>query len=62
MNVFTLKEWQRRGIARNMVSMLIEDARNRGATEISLDATEEGRPLYSKLGFTDSTECMVLVL
>ena len=60
MNVYTVKEWQRRGIARKMVSMLIEQAWERGATEISLDATKEGRPLYEKLGFTDSTEGMVL--
>jgi hypothetical protein len=43
-----------------MVTMLIEDAWSRGVTEITLDATEEGRPLYNKLGFTDSRECMVL--
>lgn len=61
MNVYTMKEWQRQGIAKKMVSMLIEEAWKRGATEISLDATEEGRQLYYKLGFTDSDECMVLL-
>lgn len=60
MNVYTMKEWQRKGIARRMVSMLIDEAWKRGATEISLDATEEGRPLYKSLGFTESTEGMVL--
>ncbi len=60
MNVYTRKEWQRRGIAKRMVEMLMEEAWERGATEISLDATEEGRPLYENLGFTDSTEGMVL--
>ena len=45
-----------------MVEMLIEEARRRGVTEISLDATTSGRPLYRKLGFQDSEECMVLVL
>lgn len=60
MNVYTMKEWQRKGIAKKMVSLLIEEAKNRGVTEISLDATEEGRPLYYRLGFTDSDECMVL--
>ena len=34
---------------------------SRGATEISLDATESGRALYIKCGFKDSDECMVLV-
>ncbi|MBQ6230337.1 MAG: GNAT family N-acetyltransferase [Eubacterium sp.] len=51
-----------RGIAKKMVTLLIDEARNRGVTEISLDATAEGRPLYYDLGFTDSDECMVLVL
>jgi GNAT superfamily N-acetyltransferase len=60
MNVYTMKEWQRQGIAKKMVSMLIDEAWKRGVTEISLDATEEGRPLYKKLGFASSTEGMVL--
>ena len=61
MNVYTMKEWQRRGIAKKMCSMLIEEAWKRGVTEISLDAAKEGRPLYYSLGFIDSDECMVLV-
>ena len=60
MNVYTNPALRRQGIARRMVSMLIERAWNRGATEISLDATEAGRPLYLALGFRDSGECMVL--
>ena len=61
MNVYTMKEWQRHSIAMRMVSMLIDEAWKRGVTEISLDATEEGRALYTKLGFVPSTEGMVLV-
>lgn len=60
MNVYTKEEYRRQGIAQQMVGMLIEDARINGATEISLDATQLGRPLYEKLGFEDSGECMVL--
>ena len=60
MNVYTRNEYRRQGLARKMVEMLIEDAWNKGATEISLDATKLGRPLYESLGFKDSTECMVL--
>ena len=37
MNVYTRNEYRRQGIARQMVEMLIRDARERGATEISLD-------------------------
>ena len=60
MNVYTRNEYRRQGIARKMVNMLIEDAWNRGSTEISLDATTMGRPLYESLGFKTSSECMVL--
>ena len=61
MNVYTAKEFRGQGIGKKMVDLLIEDAWNKGATEISLDATEAGRPLYKKCGFEDSEECMVLV-
>ena len=61
MNVYTDAAYQRQGIAYKMTNMLIEAAWEKGATEISLDATESGRPLYEKCGFKDSDECMVLV-
>ena len=60
MNVYTKSDYRRQGIARKMVNMLIDETWKRGATEISLDATKMGRPLYESLGFTNSTECMVL--
>ena len=60
MNVYTRSEYRRQGIARKMVNMLINETWKRGATEISLDATTMGRPLYESLGFTNSTEGMVL--
>ena len=60
MNVYTRSEYRRQGIARKMVNMLIDETWKRGATEISLDATKMGRPLYESLGFTNSTEGMVL--
>lgn len=60
MNVYTRSEYRRQGIARKMVGLLIKEARSRGVTEISLDSTRSGRPLYQSMGFTDSTEGMVL--
>lgn len=60
MNVYTDPARRREGIAFQMVSLLIDEARNRGVTEISLDATEAGRPLYRKLGFRESGEYMVM--
>ena len=60
MNVYTRCEYRRQGIARKMVELLIEKTWEKGATGISLDATALGRPLYESIGFTNSTECMVL--
>lgn len=62
MNVYTNKAYRRQGIGKKMVTMLIEEAREKGCTEVSLDATEQGRFLYTQLGFT-ANECgMVLSL
>ncbi|SFN96035.1 Ribosomal protein S18 acetylase RimI [Pseudobutyrivibrio sp. UC1225] len=60
MNVYIREEYRRQGIAQKMVELLIEKTWEKGATEISLDATTLGRPLYKRIGFTDSEECMVL--
>lgn len=62
MNVYTNSRYRRQGIAYQMVQMLIDEAKEKGVTEISLDATESGRPLYKRCGFVDSDECMVLNL
>ncbi|OQA25131.1 MAG: Acetyltransferase (GNAT) family protein [Firmicutes bacterium ADurb.Bin354] len=60
MNVYTRDEYRRQGIAEKMVKLLIDESWSEGVTEISLDATVSGRPLYESMGFTDSTECMIL--
>lgn len=62
MNVYTNENYRRQGIARKLVRMLVEEARERGVTEISLDTTDSGRPLYESLGFSASDECMVMNL
>ncbi|MCQ2577411.1 MAG: GNAT family N-acetyltransferase [Treponema sp.] len=62
MNVYTNKNYRRQGIAAKMVTMLIDEAKARGATEVSLDATEAGKPLYKSLGFTENTAGMTLKL
>ena len=62
MNVYVKEAFRGQGIARKMVMRLIDEARERGCSEISLDATDCGRPLYAKLGFTNNAEGMVLEL
>ena len=62
MNVYTRSEYRRQGIGLHMMEMLIKEAKEKGITEISLDATEMGRALYKKCNFVEAGECMVLSL
>lgn len=62
MNVYTRKEFRRKGVGKMMINFLIDEAKSRGVTEISLDATEMGRPLYKALGFNSNEEGMNLLL
>lgn len=52
MNIYTSPEYRRRGIARGMLSLLVEEAEARGIRRITLEATAMGRPLYESYGFT----------
>ena len=58
MNVYTRKEFRSRGVGKMMVQYLIDEAKSRGVTEISLDATEMGKPLYKALGFNENLSAM----
>ena len=60
MNVYTNAEYRRQGIARQMVTMLLNEAKERGVTYISLDTTQSGELLYKALGFDHSKETMGL--
>ena len=60
MNVYTREAFRRRGVGRQMIQFLIDEAKSRGVTEISLDATQMGHPLYKSLGFNDNSEGMNL--
>ena len=60
MNMYTNPEYRRKGIAIKTLDMLIKDAKNRGVTAISLEATDMGRPLYEKYGFIKMNDEMEL--
>jgi len=51
LNVYTLPDHRRRGHAERMMQALLECARERGI-RLTLVATDDGTPLYEKLGFT----------
>ena len=60
MNMYTDEEYRRKGIAYHTLDMLIEECRKRGISDISLEATKAGRPLYEKYGFVMAQDEMVL--
>ncbi len=51
MNVYTIYEYRRQGIARQLVSMAIEDGKLLNLAKIELMATNDGYELYKKAGF-----------
>jgi len=59
MNMFTLREYRRKGIAMKLFERIVEEAKLRGYSKITLHATDMGRPLYEKFGFCDSKGDMV---
>lgn len=59
MNVHVEKGFRRKGIARKMIEFLEAEAKERGVTEISLDATDDGRKLYETMGWHTNNEAMV---
>jgi GNAT superfamily N-acetyltransferase len=54
--VFVRPEYRRRGIARQLMQLAIAWARERGCTRVRLRASEDGRALYSQLGFEPGRE------
>lgn len=52
MNMYTHPDYRRRGIAFRMLDILVGEIKKRGIKSISLEATEMGRTLYIKYGFT----------
>jgi ribosomal protein S18 acetylase RimI-like enzyme len=53
MNVFTEPEYRGQGICTKLLQNLIEYGKSRGLGRIELSATENGYPIYKKLGFTE---------
>ena len=60
MNMYTRPDHRRKGIATKTLDLLIQDAKKRGVTSISLEATDLGRKLYERYGFVSMSSEMEL--
>jgi GNAT superfamily N-acetyltransferase len=56
LNVYTEPGWRRRGLAERLMRALLAWADARGLSSVVLHASDEGRPLYERLGFRGTNE------
>jgi GNAT superfamily N-acetyltransferase len=55
-NVFTEPQWRRRGIAGLLTKEIITWSKNEQIDRLVLHASDDGRSIYERLGFTESNE------
>jgi GNAT superfamily N-acetyltransferase len=55
-NVYTEPEVRRTGIARRLMSLMIQWLKEQGFKSVVLHASDAGRPLYEELGFVPTNE------
>jgi len=56
LSVYTEEAYRGRGICSQLMKNLIEYGKNKGLCRINLMATDEGYPIYKKLGFEDKVQ------
>lgn len=61
MNMYTAPGYRRQGVAMHTLDLLVKDAKAQGVSQIALEATDMGRPLYEKYGFVKMANEMELV-
>ena len=52
LNVYTHPDYRKRGLASALLSMAIAEAKRQNVSNVELQATDMGIPVYEKLGFT----------
>ena len=57
-NLYTDPAFRGRGIATRLLSLLLQEAKERQCERLLLNTTEAGRPLYEKFGFESSPTAM----
>jgi GNAT superfamily N-acetyltransferase len=56
LNVYTDRDYRRRGIGRALMQTMIDWCRAEGFARVTLHASDDGRHLYESLGFAPSNE------
>ena len=56
LNMYVEPEFRRRGIAKSLMEAMLAWCRSEGFKNVSLHASDEGKPLYESLGFLPTNE------
>ncbi|MEO6815981.1 MAG: GNAT family N-acetyltransferase [Edaphobacter sp.] len=59
LNVYVEPEFRGRGLARELLEMAMNDAKQRGIKVVSLHASTFGKPLYERNGFNSTNEMIL---
>lgn len=58
LNMYTLPAWRKRGMASALLDAMAAHARAQRLGKLWLHASEQGRPLYERLGFVSNPACL----
>jgi GNAT superfamily N-acetyltransferase len=58
-NMYTSPAYRSQGIASGLLALSVEEAKINACDYVSLHATNMGRPVYEKFGFTDTKDEMI---
>jgi GNAT superfamily N-acetyltransferase len=61
LNVYTNPDSRRQGLARRLMEVALEWCRANGIRAVILHSSNEGRPLYEKLGFRPTNEMRLML-
>ena len=59
-NMYTIESYRGQGIAKKLLTKLVEEAKISGISQIWLRASQMGKPVYEKFGFKGNTDYMEL--
>lgn len=62
LNIYTLPEYRKKGYGKNITEKLLECSKEIGIKKLWLNASDEGKKLYTKLGFKEKNNEMEIFL
>jgi ribosomal protein S18 acetylase RimI-like enzyme len=59
LNVYTHPDYRQRGLARQLVSTILDYCKANGFKSVTLHASDQGRPIYESIGFKATNEMRI---